>query len=185
MNDFDICRATEYDIDEVHGLIDDNLRVILEPIHGEDAMKMAYNECSKAALLQQLSWKEIYVAKFNNVIIGTASLANFGMNGMDRWCVSNVFVSLKFHRNGIGRSLVEWIIAKAKDRSAIQIEVPSSRYAVAFYENCGFAISGIPDEGELTWMKMQLHLHPQRGRCVRFDDHQLGDQDGGRVHQEG
>ena len=156
MTEWTIHQAQPCDVDAIHRIANENQAAILSRVHGEAAMRLAYEESTKDALLRQLGWKHVLVAKVANEVVGTAALANFGRDGVDRWCVSNVYVDMRLHRKGIGKGLVEAVIGLARARGAAKIEVPSSRNAIAFYSRFGFVVSGPEASDEVSWLAMEL-----------------------------
>ncbi len=72
------------------------------------------------------------------------------------------YLRADLHRRGIGKRLLEHLVATARDIGADSLHVPSSRNAVAFYEAAGFAVDAEqPDAAiEMTWMAMPLRGRP-------------------------
>lgn len=149
-------KATSVDIAEISQIAIINLTEINSKLHSQKIIDHSCKNCSVAAITSQMQRKEIFVAKQDGKITGTGALANFGNFGVNRWCISNLFVDIPFHGKGVGTQLVNHIVVLAKEKGAQYIEVPSSRTAVGFYAKCGFLDENLPENDELTWMKRVL-----------------------------
>lgn len=84
---------------------------------------------------ESIDMLKIYGAYIDNEIVGVIATKNNGNH------VALFFVDGKYHRQGIGRKLFEYILQKSTGE---KITVNSSPYAVEFYKKLGF----IPDNGE-------------------------------------
>lgn len=155
-NNICIEKATESDVKEISELSIRNLREINSKMHSKEIIDHSIESCSVDAYRRALGWKDVFVAKLDGKVVGTASLANFMNNGKNRWCVSMVFVSIEHHKNGFGSLLIKKLIELAKEKNANTLEVPSSRNSIKFYEKCGFVNSNLPEEEECNWMEIKL-----------------------------
>ena len=78
----------------------------------------------------------LLVCEQGDSILGMALVKEF-------WNFAALFVDPKQHRSGVGRNLIASVITNCKHRSPKGcLMLNSSNYAVAFYENMGFAQTG-------------------------------------------
>lgn len=73
----------------------------------------------------------VYGAFFRGQMVGVVSLRN-------KEHVSLLFVDEQYHNNGIGRRLLEELVAYEKNLGGYRLTVNSSPYAVGFYHKVGF-----------------------------------------------
>jgi glucosamine-phosphate N-acetyltransferase len=93
-----------------------------------------------------LSNGEIIVVKYNGIIIGAATLLieqKFIHDCAKYGHIEDVIVSKNFRKNGIGKILIETIIAIAKDKGCYKITLCCSDDNYTFYSKCGFEKSEI------------------------------------------
>ena len=131
-----IVNATVGDLPEIHRLISVAIRA-----------SVASDAVEEQALLSEidkiLAWwtqhqdKCIHIKYLiDEVIVGMALVKDF-------WNLACVFVAPEHQRRGIGKLLVEEILARCKTCSlCTHAKVNSSTNAVAFYESLGFVRSG-------------------------------------------
>ncbi len=85
----------------------------------------------------------MYVAWKGNEIVGTAGFHKnpFDVNIPSHY-VLGVFVKVRYHRNGIGRKLIEHIEADTKKRGIRMLIVPASITSRLFYMNLDYMPQG-------------------------------------------
>lgn len=84
-----------------------------------------------------------YVMEDNNQVIGAYVLLPTRPKTME---LVNIAIAEEFQGKGIGKKLVNDAIRQAKDKGYITLEVGtgnSSIYQLAFYQKCGFRITGV------------------------------------------
>ena len=83
---------------------------------------------------------QVLLALDGDRIIGVASIRN-------RNLLSLLFVDEEYHRQGVGRILVELLKAYLRDEMGeFLMTVKAAPYAVEFYKKCGFAATGPEQE---------------------------------------
>ena len=150
--------ADENDVNGIKKLIDKNFDEIIAEYHSQTVVDKFKNYNSIESLKAQLRWKTVYVACSKDLVAATGAFANFGTEENPKYSVSNFYVLPDLHKKGIGTEIMKILIAKAMEKSAKTLHVPSTRNAVPFYEKCGFAVDDIQPEteDEITWMTMRI-----------------------------
>jgi GNAT superfamily N-acetyltransferase len=88
-------------------------------------------EHSTPAAIQRLAKdKQVFVAKFNNKVVGLACLEGN--------VVSMVFTDPSLHRKGVGRTLVEQAESEVFGNGYTHVEVHASRTEESFYRRLGY-----------------------------------------------
>ena len=88
----------------------------------------------------------VYVAEFENKIIGTAKLLiefKFTNNLTKLGHIETVVINKKYRGHGIGKKLVSILINNAKKRKCYKISLCSSEKNKFFYIKCGFKIKDL------------------------------------------
>jgi GNAT superfamily N-acetyltransferase len=111
---------------------------------------------------EQLAWKQVLVVEQAGEVVATGAFADFGRSDKPKCTVSQFYVRSDLHGRGIGRRLLEQIVATARDLGVDSLHVPSSRNAIPFYQHAGFSEDILqPDAAsEITWMTMPLCGRP-------------------------
>lgn len=88
----------------------------------------------------------LYVARQDGVAVGTCTLTivpNLGRGGRPYALMENAVVDAGVRGTGIGRTLVQAVIAKALAANCYKVSLSTGRpETVGFYEACGFTRSG-------------------------------------------
>lgn len=154
----DIRRIESEDVAAVAELIRRNFDEVMIKYHSVSILEQFKNHNTAMNIWEQMTWKEIFVTEASNDIVATGALADFGENGAPKYSISNFFVKPELHRQGIGRSLFNYLLAVCKTKKVRDLHVPSSRNGLKFYEKMGF----VPDNEqkdlaeEITWMTLKL-----------------------------
>ncbi len=125
------------------------------PDYAEEGIANFYNFVTDAELhrLFMAGEYQLYVALYEGKIRGIISLR-------EKKHISLLFVEGRYHRNGIGKSLISYARARAvKEKKTESITVNASPYAVGFYQKQGFCKLGeemTADGIRFTPMKMIL-----------------------------
>ena len=161
-----ILRMTEADAEEVSALIDRSYDRVLVHYHSPELVLHFREHATFESLIEQLGRKEVFVAEDAGRIVATGGLGWFDdpteprdeqadvyEDAADRR-VSNLFVTVDLLGRGIGRRLLDHLIALAAEEGAARLHVASSRNAVSFYERAGFHLDPDPptEVPEITWL---------------------------------
>jgi N-acetylglutamate synthase-like GNAT family acetyltransferase len=76
--------------------------------------------------------RKIFVAEYNDVVVGTASLDN------DK--VYTVFVDMNYHGRGVGKELMSNIERTALESGIKSLQLPASLTASEFYKKLGYHV---------------------------------------------
>lgn len=146
--------ATEADIPEIREILKRNFDEVISKDHSAKVVEKFKAHNTEKALLDQLSWKRVYVAKIDNRVVGTGAFANLTYTDAPNYCISNLYVLPEFQRKGIGYTLVEVLFKDFEKTGDSSFHVPSTRGAVAFYRKFGFIVDEIQNDtdDEITWM---------------------------------
>jgi GNAT superfamily N-acetyltransferase len=90
--------------------------------------------------VEQIAAGQVYVAEQGQENVGFAVLLPRNEIAMD---LDGLFVEPQFWRRGTGRLLVEHCSRVARKNGAAALHVVGNPHAEAFYEACGFAVTGI------------------------------------------
>jgi GNAT superfamily N-acetyltransferase len=153
---------TESDIDAVVDLALANYDGVMAEHHTAGVLASFRADITPESFREQLGWKQVFVVEREGEVVATGALADFGSPGEPRRTVSQFYVRTDLHRCGIGRRLLEHVVAIACETGADSLHVPSSRNAVAFYQHAGFSADALqPDAAlEITWMTKPLCGQP-------------------------
>lgn len=94
------------------------------------------------------------VAVVDDAIVGFATTTV----GADWLELDELFVDPESMRHGVGRALVLDVMALARDRNVVRIEVTANEQALGFYERVGFVTRGVVDTRFGTAPRMHLDL---------------------------
>ncbi|MBI2850899.1 MAG: GNAT family N-acetyltransferase [Chloroflexi bacterium] len=138
--------ATESDIPRLLELYGD---LVISTAPGElnrtptaDAYRLAFAEISTAA------GHELLVAEEEGKVVGTMALIivpNLSHGGLPWAGVENVMVDADYRRRGIGKLLMDYALAQAKQAGCYKIQLisdKSRKEAHRFYEALGYKASG-------------------------------------------
>jgi GNAT superfamily N-acetyltransferase len=148
----------ERDIGAVVDLARANYDGVMAEYHSAEVLAHFRADVSRESLREQLPWKQLCVVEDEGELVAVGALADFGAPGMPKYSVSQFYVRSDRHRRGIGKRLLAHIVELARDANVDRLHVPSSRNAIAFYEDSGFTVDcEQPDaEDEITWMTRVL-----------------------------
>ena len=137
------------------------------PEHSPEIRSYFKQRSTPEILAGQLVWKAaVLVAVGPEGVIATGGLANFGSSAEPKWSISDLFVSPKHHRCGIGRVLMQHLTRIAREKGITLLHVPSSRSAIEFYRKNGYTVDAEqPEEArqtEITWMTRLLQSDETR-----------------------
>ena len=146
------------DIDAVVQLALANYDGVLAEHHSAEVLAVMRADVNPESLRRQMADKQVFVAEDASGIVATGALADFGTPPDHMYTVSQFYVRSDLHRRGIGRQLLDHLTALAAEIGVDALHVPSSRPAIRFYEQAGFAVDDLqPDAAlELTWMTRPL-----------------------------
>jgi GNAT superfamily N-acetyltransferase len=104
-------------------------------------------------VLDRFNGLNIFVAKYNNEIIGVLEIRNNDH-------ISLFFVKKDFHKQGVGKILFEKYLETIKNNSEIRIiTVNSSIYAEKIYEKLGFIkINEIQEKNGIKYIPMECKI---------------------------
>lgn len=107
---------------------------------------------------RDIASKPTFAAEVENEVVGFYLLAPKPRN----WELDHLWVSPKFARRGIGRTLLTHAANSARLAGALSIVIDSDPYAEPFYVACGASRQGIvaaPITGNPTRFRPQLSLY--------------------------
>jgi GNAT superfamily N-acetyltransferase len=143
-------------IDEIHQFSNMIINVFDEfvgkdySIHGNNTFK---DFIKPKNILDRFNGLNIFVAKYNNEIIGVLETRNNNH-------ISLFFVKKDFHKQGIGKILFGKYLETIKNNSEIKIiTVNSSIYAEKIYEKLGFIkINEIQEKDGIKYIPMEYKI---------------------------
>jgi GNAT superfamily N-acetyltransferase len=101
---------------------------------------------SPAQIVENAQTQHIFVAIEEDIVIGTAGLANFGSVEKPSYYGVVVFVEPERIGKGIGRQLMAAVEAKARELGVEKITVRAAMGAHRFYEKLGYQPQAGKDE---------------------------------------
>ena len=108
----------------------------------------AFIEACRAELTvrpDDLATDRYQVAERDGVVVGVAALSADGHRG----CVERMFVAPAAMGKGIGRALMDWLIAEARALGLSVIDIDADPEAVGFYERLGARRVGEAPSGSI------------------------------------
>ena len=125
---------------------------LLGPFRHADSEDPKHQEAIASILASPM----LYVAELDGILAGVLR----GREGV----LASLFVGKAFHRQGIGRALVERFEAESRSLGVLSIRVAATIYAVPFYVRLGFKkTTGVRpcrsfDGTDLTYQPMKKRL---------------------------
>jgi GNAT superfamily N-acetyltransferase len=107
-----------------------------------DPLPPAYRDAFEA--IDRDPNQELMVAVRDDQVVGTLQLTcipGISRQGMWRGLIEGVRVDASVRGMGVGRQMVEWAIARARERGCAMVQLTSDksrRDAIRFYESLGF-----------------------------------------------
>jgi GNAT superfamily N-acetyltransferase len=165
-----IRQMTEADAGEVSALILRSYDHVLVHYHSPEMLARFREHATPESLIEQLGRKEVFVVEDAGRIVAVGGLSCFDdpqvprddpaevyEDASDRR-ITNLFVAVDVIGRGIGRRLLDHLVALAQQEGTVRLHVASSRNAVSFYERAGFALDPDPPTAipEITWLLRQL-----------------------------
>ena len=104
-----------------------------------DAYRKELGFVRRPSLLEAISRSEVLVAKHNGNILG---FAEYRHRKDEQTTLYNIAVTSKYRAKGIGRKLIETLMAESKDRGKnhISLKCPEDLLANKFYEALNFQL---------------------------------------------
>lgn len=99
--------------------------------------------------INQYPYYKIFVIEDREIVIGTCSLIiidNLGHQGAKLAVAENMIINQEFRGQGIGKQLMQFIMARAKEETCYKLMLSSNKkrtLAHKFYEQLGFEQHGI------------------------------------------
>ena len=166
-----IDRFQDFQAEEVAELIKRNLLEITSKYYSPEFVASLIDHHSPMQLIEKAKAQHIFVAVKDDKAVGTGSLADFGTPETPSYFGTSIFVALEFHRQGIGRQIMQKVEEKALELGADTIIVRAAINAREFYEKLGYTYrDGIetPDErGNFVmekYFKTNHNKHQKNGR---------------------
>jgi GNAT superfamily N-acetyltransferase len=125
-------------VNEVSTLIQRNLLEINSKDYPPEVIAYLVDCFSPEKILENTKTQKIYVAIDKDKLIGTGGLANFGSPERPSYYGVAIFVAPEYHRQGIGKQLMNAVEAKAIELGANKITVRAAIGARKFYEKLGY-----------------------------------------------
>jgi GNAT superfamily N-acetyltransferase len=163
---------TEADADEVSALV---LRVydqVLVHYQSPEMLAGFREHETPEGLRQQLGRKKLFVVMDGGRIVAVGGLGWMDAPYLPREVqeeayapgaerrITNLFVAVDFIGRGVGRALLDHLIALAESEKTSVLHIASTPNAVSFYQRAGFAIDPSPpvEIPEITWLVRHLPL---------------------------
>jgi L-amino acid N-acyltransferase YncA len=143
-----IRRATEDDIPRILELYNEQL--VLEASPAESQQNPSIEDYRKVfSEIDALPGCELLVAEEQGKVVGTTVLAilpNLSHSALPWAIVENVVVDSEYRRRGIGRLLMDYVVAMAREAGCYKVQLMSSNSrheAHKFYESIGYRASAV------------------------------------------
>lgn len=146
-----IDHARPADAPAISQLIIRTLRVSNARDYTPQVIAQVEQHFAPASILDLMQQRQVYVARADQQLIGTASL--------DGSVVRSVFVDPDWQGRGVGQALMAQVIAVARAARLSDVQVPSSVTAQAFYADLGFHKVRDQYHGEERTIVMNLSLN--------------------------
>jgi ribosomal protein S18 acetylase RimI-like enzyme len=161
-----IRKMTAGDAEAVSALVLRSFDQVLVHYHSPEVLAGFRQHETPESLLQQLGRKELFVVEEDGRVVAVGGLGWMDAPylpreiqeeafapGADRR-ITNLFVAVDLIGLGVGRMLLDHLVALAETEGAHRLHVASTRSAVSFYERAGFEIDSEPpaEIPEITWL---------------------------------
>ncbi|MBC3956188.1 GNAT family N-acetyltransferase [Pseudomonas triticifolii] len=144
--------AVQADAEAISGVIVSALHASNAQDYPPSVIERVQHSFSPAAVRALIMRRRVFVAVCGGVMVGTASL--------DGRAVRSVFVDPAWHRQGVGRRLMDEVERAAVEAGVSVLVVPSSLTAQGFYAALGFTMVREQLEGEERTLIMERVLKP-------------------------
>jgi GNAT superfamily N-acetyltransferase len=122
----------------VSNIIQRNLKEVNSKDYSEDIIDSLVEYFAPENIVKNAQSQCTLVAIQDGVVVGTASLANFGSEESPNYYAVAVFVLPDLHGQGIGTRLIEAVESKAWELEAEKMTVRASITAKGFYQKLGY-----------------------------------------------
>jgi ribosomal protein S18 acetylase RimI-like enzyme len=161
-----IRKMTGEDAEAVSALVFRSYDQVLVHYQSPEVLASFREHETPEGLRQQLGRKQLFVAEDAGRVVAVGGLgwmdapylprevqAEAYAPGADRR-ITNLFVAVDLIGRGIGRMLLDHLVALAQAAGARRLHVASAPNAVSFYERAGFTIDPDPpvEIPEITWL---------------------------------
>ena len=136
-----IRRFRDEDAQEVTNLIIRNFREVNVKDYGEQAIEKLVASHDVNWLRNVASFAHMYVFLDGETIVGCGSISSFWGSKTESILLT-VFVLPQYHKQGIGRMIINTLEQDEYFTRATRIEIPASITAVEFYRKFGYDFKG-------------------------------------------
>ncbi|MHA1729338.1 MAG: GNAT family N-acetyltransferase [Promethearchaeota archaeon] len=157
MNDYEIQHFDKKDVDQVVGIIQDNLHTVNSKVYSDDIIGFMCEYYGKANFSDRLKeFTELFVAVMKwaekddipSKIIGVGGYQiNLG-NPKEKGIIRCMFIKPMLHGNGIGKKILKIIEKNARINDVSKLTLNASLNAVEFYKKSGYSAVETQDNGK-------------------------------------
>jgi N-acetylglutamate synthase-like GNAT family acetyltransferase len=146
------------DIPEVIDLITRNCDDVLTKHSLPKVVEKCKSTITEKHFENRIAGQNTFVAEVAGQIVATGAISSFGDDDIPRYHISNIFVRVDLHGQGIGHSILEHLISLARGKSVKRLYVQGCGTGVSFFKRMGFNEN--EDQPESTdgvvWLELEL-----------------------------
>lgn len=139
MNNIKIEEYNEKYVEQMSEIITSNLLEINVKDYGIEYMQKLASHFTPSEIKANFPKRtKVFVALENDIVVGTAGFTKSRNNQEGEYWILTVFVKINYHKQGIGKMLIQEIENYAKQINAKRLVVPASIYGCEFYHKLGY-----------------------------------------------
>ena len=121
----------------VSNLIADTLRRVNIKDYSSEYIENSIMTLQPCHILERAAWTHFYVVLIDDEMVGCGAIGPY-WGKEDESSLFTIFVSPKYHGQGIGRKIIETLEKDEYFLRAKRIEIPASKTALKFYQKMGY-----------------------------------------------
>lgn len=125
------------EFEEACSVMHRSIRKVFPPFYPKQSPDYVIQSLSVEKMKERSTWTHFYVAVIDGKIVGTGAIGAYWGSEIES-SLFNIFVDPDYHKQGIGKQIVQTLEADEYGRRAKRIEIPASIPAIPFYKKCGY-----------------------------------------------
>ncbi|MGX8715977.1 MAG: GNAT family N-acetyltransferase [Lachnospiraceae bacterium] len=152
-----IRRFIPNDEEKVSALIAETLREVNIKDYSREYIEKVVQSLQPEDILKRAKWTHFYLVCDGDRILGCGAIGPY-WDKVDESSLFTIFVSPEYHRQGIGRKIIETLEKDEYFLRAHRVEIPASITAAPFYIKMGYTYkNGIRTPDEEGLLRLEKH----------------------------
>ena len=125
------------EFEEACSVMHRSIRKVFPPFYPKASPDYVIASLSVEKMKSRATWTHFYVAVLDGKIVGTGAIGPYWGSEIES-SLFNIFVDPDYHKQGIGRQIVQVLEADEYGKRAKRIEIPAGIVAIPFYKKMGY-----------------------------------------------